>query len=320
VPPQWLFGCGLARLGKRRADSEIGSNSKSRGGHDEPMDESVGPALHPSIAGRYGTGIEQDRLTDENLLEWLRTTDILGRHLPVTGHVLDVGGGPGAYAAWLAECGYDVDLIDPVPLHIEQARFRAVTGTHFGVHSGDPRQLPFPNACADIVLLMGPLYHLVDAADRATALDEARRTLRPGGVLVAVAIGRYGWFTDAVVRDLIVDPAVLRSVKRSVATGMSTADPGPESFYAYFHHPDELTQEVVDAGFSDVAVFAVEGVASLLVDVRQRLQRPESAAALLALLARHEREPAMLAISSHILAVATLDHPETPNNRRPAPD
>ena len=35
--------------------------------------------------------------------------------------VLDVGGGPGRYACWLAVGGYDVHLVDPVPRHVEQA-------------------------------------------------------------------------------------------------------------------------------------------------------------------------------------------------------
>jgi SAM-dependent methyltransferase len=261
--------------------------------------------LHPAIAARYAAGIEQGRLDDEHRLEWLRTTEVLRRRLPASGRVLDVGGGPGAYAAWLAQRGYDVELIDPVPLHVEQARARAGAGVRFGVHLGDARRLPFPDGVADVVLLMGPLYHLVDRPDRMIALYEARRTLRPGGLLVATAIGRFGWLNDALVRGLIADPSVLRSVNRSVATGMSTADPGPESFYAYFHRPDELAHEVADAGFAGVELVAVEGAASLLVDVRERLGRPEAAASLLALLAEHEADPAMLAISSHLVVTAT---------------
>ena len=36
--------------------------------------------------------------------------------------VLDIGGAAGAYAFPLADQGYEVHLIDPVPLHIEQAQ------------------------------------------------------------------------------------------------------------------------------------------------------------------------------------------------------
>ena len=70
----------------------------------------------------YDRGDERDRLSTWSWLEFARTKELLLRHLPpAPARVLDVGGGPGAYAVWLAELGYDVHLVDPVPLHVEQA-------------------------------------------------------------------------------------------------------------------------------------------------------------------------------------------------------
>jgi SAM-dependent methyltransferase len=81
--------------------------------------------LDPDIEAHYGLGEERDRLgadTDVPSLELVRTRELLERFLPpAPARVLDVGGGAGAYAAWLAARGYSVHLIDPVPLHVEQA-------------------------------------------------------------------------------------------------------------------------------------------------------------------------------------------------------
>ena len=55
----------------------------------------------------------------------------------------------------------------------------------------DARRLTQADASVDAVLLLGPLYHLVGRAERIAALAEARRVLRPGGVLLAAAIGRF---------------------------------------------------------------------------------------------------------------------------------
>lgn len=55
---------------------------------------------------------------------------------------------------------------------------------------GDARSLPWPDATYGAALLAGPLYHL-PPADRARALREAVRVVRPGGVVAAVAINRY---------------------------------------------------------------------------------------------------------------------------------
>ena len=71
----------------------------------------------------YEHGLERDRLATWARLEYARTLELLGRFLPPPpARVLDVGGGPGRYAVALIERGYDVALIDPVELHVSQAR------------------------------------------------------------------------------------------------------------------------------------------------------------------------------------------------------
>ena len=76
----------------------------------------------------YESGVENDRLASGiGRLELARTESLLRRLLPpAPSRVLDVGGGPGRYAAMLAHQGYEVVLVDPVPLHVEEARARVV--------------------------------------------------------------------------------------------------------------------------------------------------------------------------------------------------
>ena len=137
----------------------------------------------------YDRGTEEGRLADSGRLEFLRTRELLARFLPappVT--VLDVGGAAGAYALPLAAEGYEVHLVDPVALHVEQALAASAAQPDAPLASavvGDARALPFDDESADVVLLLGPLYHLTEAADRTRALREARRALRPGGLLAA---------------------------------------------------------------------------------------------------------------------------------------
>jgi len=79
------------------------------------------------VAAYYARGLERDRLASGlGALEFARTQALLERYLPAPPAVVaDVGGGPGRYAVWLAERGYRVHLIDPVPLHVELARAAA---------------------------------------------------------------------------------------------------------------------------------------------------------------------------------------------------
>ncbi len=81
------------------------------------------PRPPDEVLGYYDRGGESGRLEEASFpLERARTEELLRRHLsPPPGVVLDVGGAAGAYALWLADAGYEVHLVDPVPLHVRQA-------------------------------------------------------------------------------------------------------------------------------------------------------------------------------------------------------
>src|SRR5919199_2730706 len=104
------------------------------------------------MAAHYAEGAERERLLVVNPLERVRTEVLLERLLPpAPARILDVGGGPGTYAAWLAGLGYAVHLVDPVPLHVEQAREH---GT-YEASVGDARALAAADGSFDAVLLLG---------------------------------------------------------------------------------------------------------------------------------------------------------------------
>jgi ubiquinone/menaquinone biosynthesis C-methylase UbiE len=95
--------------------------------------------------------------------------------MPPRSRIADVGGGTGRYAEWLAAEGHEVELVEPVPFHVEQARERAGDPPGFGVHRADARAVPFADDTFDAVLILGPLYHLGEHEDRIAAACEARR-------------------------------------------------------------------------------------------------------------------------------------------------
>ncbi|HEX6669923.1 MAG TPA: hypothetical protein VF061_10210, partial [Gemmatimonadales bacterium] len=80
-----------------------------------------------AIAEYYRRTAEETRLDQGPFrLEWERTRELLGRFLPPPpATVVDVGGAAGAYALWLAEAGYQVHLLDPIPRLVAEARRRS---------------------------------------------------------------------------------------------------------------------------------------------------------------------------------------------------
>ncbi|MDX3641131.1 class I SAM-dependent methyltransferase [Streptomyces sp. MB09-02B] len=260
------------------------------------------PSLPEEILAYYERGGELTRLREgAGRLEFWRTQDLLRRLLPgAPARVLDVGGGTGIHAEWLAEDGYGVEVVDPVPMHVERSgRLPGVTA-----RLGDARALPVEDAAYDVVLFLGPLYHLPERPDRVKALAEALRVVRPGGVVVAATINRFAGLNDTLMQGNYFIPE--RRERTDAVSGhgrhrYSSAD--PHFTTAYFADPAEVPGEFAEAGLALEGQYGVEGVAWLMGGVEEWLDDPERRAAVLAATRRIESEPTLLGASGHVLTV-----------------
>jgi ubiquinone/menaquinone biosynthesis C-methylase UbiE len=276
------------------------------------VSEQPRPDLDPTIADYYHRAPEEHRLEQGPfLLEEARTRELIERHArrpPAT--VLDVGGAAGAYAIWLADAGYVVHLVDPVARLVAEAERRSVARPRplASCRVGEARSLDFPAQSADMLLLLGPLYHLTEAADRARALSEARRVLKPGGQLFAAGISRWASALDGLARDLFQDPRFAAIVERDLREGQHRNPTERLDYFttAYFHRPDELRAEVLGAGLILDGLYGVEGPGWLLPDVTARLADPRRRADLLQVARLLESEPSVLGFSAHLLVVARM--------------
>lgn len=261
----------------------------------------------------YQQGRERDRLTrGGGTLELLRTQELLQRYLPPPpADVLDVGGGPGVYAAWLAHARYRVHLVDPLPLHVEQAAETAATQPDhlFTAAVGDARDLDESDASCDAVLLFGPLYHLTERTERLAALGEARRVLRPGGIALGMAISRFGSLLDAVRQGYFGDPEAAQVIEETLRSGQNR-NPGLEHFpnwftTSYFHQPAELAAEVTESGFTLEAIIGIEGPGGF---VGNGWDDPQQRPHILRAAGLVEQEGSLLGLNPHLLAVARKCH------------
>ena len=265
--------------------------------------------LDPAVADFYDRAPEESRLeVGPFRLEEFRTRELILRHAPEPPSiVLDIGGAAGAYAFWLAERGYEVRLFDAAPRLVEVARRRNEHATHrlTSCSVADARDVPAENDSAAMVLLLGPLYHLVSADDRHAALSEAFRLLQPGGVLVAAGISRWASLLDGLARELMRDNEFARIVERDLRDGTHENPTGKFDYFttAYFHRPEDLQTEVVGAGFEAEGLYGVEGPGWMLKDFDERWNDPGRREILIQTARALESEPAVMGCSAHLIAV-----------------
>lgn len=289
----------FAVSGLARESGASGTTAMNSSEHSQPSD-----GLDRNVRAYYDRGNEGARLgRGTGLLEFARTKELIERHLPEGElDVLDVGGGPGVYAHWLSELGHRVTLVDPVPLHVQQARER---DARIVAIVGDARDVPVAGASADVVLMLGPLYHLTDPQDRMRALAEATRCLRPGGTLMAAVISRYAALFDLLIRlDRLHEEGIADTVATAMRTGRFAGTTGSLFTTAYFHLPEEIVGEVAGAGLANPRVFNIEGPGAFTHDLDERWADEDRRQVLLDAARLVEEDPRLMAASSHLLVVA----------------
>jgi len=143
-------------------------------------------------------------------VEYAITCRFLDRYIKPGKKILDIGGGPGRYSIYLAEKGCDVTLLDLSDANVAFAKERVVEqGLSIKTLCGDACFADtLINDKYDHVLLMGPLYHLPDEADRIKTVTAAMRLLKTNGLLFSTFISSYAaaWDYLARVPKTILDP------------------------------------------------------------------------------------------------------------------
>jgi SAM-dependent methyltransferase len=276
----------------------------------KPRDVPGNESLPPEMFDHYRQVDESQRLcSGVGELERDRTRDILQRHLPKSPATLyDIGGAAGVHALWLAQRGYEVHLFDPVQHHVDQALAASARQPESPIAScsvGDARRIDRPDESADAVLLLGPLYHLTERDERLAALREAYRLLIPGGRIFAATVSRFASLIDGLARDLVADPAFVDILTRDLDSGLHLNPTANAGYFTttFFHHPEELRQEMTQAGFRVEKLVGVEGPVWFMASFASHWKVPGKRALVLELLRKIETELPILGVSAHPMGI-----------------
>ncbi len=204
-------------------------------------------------------------------MEYAVTWRAMQEYIPHSADVLDIGGGPGRYSLELAKAGHKVTMIDLSATNVAFAQGKAAEdNVTLACYQADATDLAaFGDASFDAVLLMGPLYHLIEEGQRNRAVREAMRVLRAGGILFSAFINRFALIIDALVKDQIslIKMSTDRLMLRPTDGIWRTEDFGEGFTDSYFIHPQEIKPFMEGHGLSTLRLMAVEGL-ELMTRVR----------------------------------------------------
>lgn len=257
----------------------------------------------------YNKASEETRLdSGMGFFEFERIKSLIERHLSKTNAtIIDVGGGTGKYSEWLAQMGHDVHMIEPVEKHIKLAKKRAQQLKNpFSVTLGESRNLELKNEVAELVILHGPLYHLQKKEDRLKTIQEAKRVLKKGGIVLGFAINSSASTVAGLMQGLVHKKPFFEMCKTELTTGIHNP---PKEFPwlladGFYHKPKQLKKEFTSQGLEIVNLFAVEGMIWLDNEYFANMLNPQKKKTLLALLEVTQKDESVLSFSPHMMLVA----------------
>lgn len=172
--------------------------------------------------------------------------------------IFDIGGGPGRYAMYLAERGHKVTLLDLSKKNLGVAKRKAFEKgvTLEGYIHGNALELEKFKSQYDVILLMGPLYHLIKESERRKAVEGALKLLKPGGIMIVTFISSYAPIQDHLLHLYPIESAsdllcYLQSGVNIEGKGFTTA---------YFSKPNEAREFMNSCGLKELIFAGIENI------------------------------------------------------------
>lgn len=250
------------------------------------------------LTAYYNKFSEEKRLGRRHgQVEFRVTLHYLARYLRDGMRILDVGAGTGRYALWLKEQGYDVTAVELTRPNIAMMKKKDAGLKVIEADARDLRMLK--DESFDLVLLLGPLYHLHQKEDKLLALREAKRVTKKGGyILAAYIMNEYAltWFA--------FKENNYQQIKDKLDGNFHILPEGNE-LYSYVRL-EEIAELNTLAGLKREKIFAPDGAADYMRPALNAMCE-ETFEAFVAYQTAMAERPELLGASSHIVDILRKD-------------
>lgn len=217
----------------------------------------------------YNKFNEEKRLNSRHgQVEFRVSMHYIHKYLKPGDRILDVGAATGRYSIPLFEEGYDVTAVEPVQHNLGRLKAKK---PELPAYKGDARKLKrFADNTFDLVLLFGPMYHLVKDEDKIQALKEAKRVTKEGGlILVAYVMNEYSILTWG-----FKEQHILEGMKEGKIDASYRVRPTEEDLYDYVRLEDvEAFNRAAD--LQRICLFSPDGPANHMRRELNRLTEEE---------------------------------------------
>ena len=259
------------------------------------------------VVESYENYREEDRLTTNNArrIEFITTVKVLGEYIKKKSKILDCAAGTGVYAFYFAEQGHDVTATDITPRHIDIIN-KNLADKPYSMKTAvaDAVDLSaFEDASFDVVLNMGPFYHLITEEQRDRCMEECIRVLKKDGILVTAYIPRFFVFQYVATSDRRYLDSGL--AKQLIETG-TLRHSDEKCFWTdtYYASKEEMEQVYLNKNLKVIDHFAQDGTAPLLSHQVDRWNETE-----FDIWCRYHysicREQSVLGASNHVIIIGT---------------
>ena len=158
------------------------------------------------ILQKYGDGTKENCRAEKSrsgALEFHYTKRHLEGFITQNDRILEVGCATGYYGMYYADKCREYVGIDIVPNHIEifQSKIDTAGLENVSCHVGDATNISeIPNGSYDVVLCLGPIYHL-PPAEQDKVMAECSRVCKDGGVVAIAYLNSVGEYAGCCVHD-----------------------------------------------------------------------------------------------------------------------